>query len=62
MLRMESLLRLLGELLVVAFVSMMMATKVSQNWDYWWIAAIVTGVIMVARAIVLLSSEHMRGE
>lgn len=62
MLRMESLLRILGELLVVAFVSIMMTTKVSQNWDYWSIAAIVTGVIMVARAIVLLSSEHTRGE
>lgn len=54
--------RLLRTALVVAFVALMFITRISQSFDYWWIAVIVTILAIAPDALELWRGKKQPGD
>lgn len=55
---MKKLLRFLWDLIVVAFVSLFFTTNITQSFDYWWIALIITVVFSLPGFVNLLQKDE----
>lgn len=50
-------LRLVRDVVLIFFVLLMMSTKISQSWDYWWVALVGTVFLMLPDLIGLRRKE-----
>lgn len=50
-------LRLVRDVVLIFFVLLMLSTKISQSWDYWWVALIGTVFLMLPDFIGLSRKE-----
>lgn len=50
-------LRLVRDVVLIFFVLLMLSTKISQSWDYWWVALIGTVFLMLPDFIGLSRRE-----
>lgn len=50
-------LRLVRDVVLIFFVLLMMSTKISQSWDYWWVALVGTVFLMLPDFIGLRRKE-----
>lgn len=50
-------LRLVRDVVLIFFVLLMLSTKISQSWDYWWVALVGTVFLMLPDFIDLRRKE-----
>ncbi|SDE68373.1 hypothetical protein SAMN05421878_1283 [Actinobaculum suis] len=53
-------LRLVRDVVLIFFVLLMLSTKISQSWDYWWAALVGTVFLMLPDFIGLRRKEDSR--
>lgn len=49
--------RFVRDLIIVGFVLLMLTTKISQSWDYWWVALGGTAFLMLPELVSLRQKE-----